>query len=108
MAGLWRGGSPEASAVVTGHSRLFLRQTQQLLPDGLDQGGRRVIRRRGLEGQRRGQVAHTRGVSVHGGSRWLLDNTSGCLEDRVCVVRTIQELKAGGREDSRKRRQVKD
>lgn len=102
-------GSPEASAVVSGHSRLFLRETQQLLPDGLDQGGRRVSRRRGLEGRRRGQVAHTRGVNVHGGSRWLLDNASWCLEDRgVRVVRTIQELKAGGREDSRKRRQVKD
>lgn len=102
-------GSPGVSAVVSGHSRLFLRETQQLLPDGLDQGGRRVSRRRGLEGRRRGQVAHTRGVNVHGGSRWLLDNASWCLEDRgVREVRTIQELKAGGREDSRKRRQVKD
>lgn len=103
------GNSPEASAVVTGHGRLFLREAQQLLPDGLDQGGRRVSRRRGLEGRRRGQVAQAQGVHVHEGSRRLLDNTSGGLEDRgVRVVRRIQELKAGGREESRKRRGVKD
>lgn len=88
---------PEASAVVAGHRRLFLREAQQLLPDGLDQGGGRVSGGGGLEGRHRGQVAHARGVDVHGGSRGLLDNASGCLEDRaVRVVRTIQELKVGG------------
>lgn len=109
MAGLRRGRGPEALAVVAGHSWLFLRETQQLLPNGLDQGGRRVSRRRGLERQRRRHVAHTWGVNVHGGSRRLLDKTPGCLEDRgVWVVKTIQELKAGGTEESRKRRENKD
>lgn len=106
---LRHGRSPEALAVVTGHSWLFLRETQQLLPDGLDQGGRRVSRRRGLERRRQGHVAHTWGVYVHRGSRWLLDKTPGCLEDRgAWVVKTIQELKAGGTEGSRKRRNNKD
>lgn len=83
--------------MVAGHRRLFLREAQQLLPDGLDQGGGRVGGGGGLEGGRRGQVAHARGVDVHGGSRGLLDNASGCLEDRaVRVVRTIQELRWGG------------
>lgn len=109
MAGLRRGRSPKALAVVAGHSWLFLRETQQLLPDGLDQGGGRVSRRRGLEWRHRGHVAHTWGVYVRRGSRRLLDKTPGCLEDRgVWIVKTIQELKAGGMEEIRKRRENKD
>lgn len=98
----------QALGVVAGHRWLFLGETQQLLPDGLDERGRRMSRRRGLEGRRWGQIAHTRGVYVYGGSRRLLDNTSWCLEDRVWVVKTIQELKAEGMESSRERRQKKD
>lgn len=68
-----------------------------------------MSRRRGLERRRRGHVAHTWGVYVHRGSRRLLDKTPGCLEDRgVWVVKTIQELKAEGTEESRKRRENKD
>lgn len=40
-----------ASAVVAGHSCLFLGETQQLLPDGLDQGGRGVGGRRRIQGR---------------------------------------------------------
>lgn len=55
-----------ASAAIAGRRRLFLREAQQLLSDGLDQGGG------GMRGRRnvplRGQIPHAGGVQVGGRS----------------------------------------
>lgn len=60
VAWLVKSYRPEAgaSAVVAGHSRLFLGETQQLLPDGLDQGGRGMGRRRCDQRRWGWQIAH--------------------------------------------------
>lgn len=99
-------GRRGASAVVAGHSGLFLGESQQLLPDGLYQGGGGVVGRRCIQGRWGRQISHHRGVEVDGGRGRLPDTTSGRLEGRGGgVVRTLQELKAqrrGGKHMRRK------
>lgn len=93
----------QASAVVAGHSCLFLGESQQLLPDGLDQGGGGVGRGRCIQGGRGRQISHPRSVEVARGRRRLPDTTSGLLEDRGGrEVRTVQELKAQRKEGEEK------
>lgn len=74
----------QASAVVAGHSCLFLGESQQLLPDGLDQGGGGVGRGRCIQGGRGRQISHPRSVEVARGRRRLPDTTSGlCIFFRL-------------------------
>lgn len=97
--------TPTASAVIGGHGRLLLGETQQLLPDGLDEGGGGVGGRRHVQGRSRQrrcrQVAHHRRVQVDGGRRGL-PHAPGRLEDRGRQeVRAVQELTTGRKEESR-------
>lgn len=65
---LWCSGRPAAaSAAIARHGRLFLRETQQLLPDGLDEGGGGVGGRGDVPLLRRCQVPPPGAGSVQRG-----------------------------------------